>query len=80
MFGVSLLKIATNTYNMTGTEWILLLTAMASAYIVSMLSVKFLVSYVRRHDFKVFGWYRIVLGILVIAYFLISGGLFTTAG
>lgn len=80
MFGVSLLKIATNTYNMTGTEWILLLTAMASAYIVSMLSVKFLVSYVRRHDFKVFGWYRIVLGILVIAYFLISGGLFTAAG
>ncbi|MGN0178554.1 MAG: undecaprenyl-diphosphate phosphatase [Monoglobaceae bacterium] len=80
MFGVSLLKIVTNTYNMTGAEWMLLIVAMVSAYIVSMLSVKFLVSYVRRHDFKVFGWYRIVLGVLVIAYFLISGGLFTVAG
>lgn len=80
MFGVSLLKIVTNTYAMTGTEWILLLVAMASAYIVSMLSVKFLVSYVRRHDFKLFGWYRIVLGVLVIAYFLIFGGLFAVAG
>ncbi|MBR2404065.1 MAG: undecaprenyl-diphosphate phosphatase [Clostridia bacterium] len=71
MFGVSFLKIVTNDYIMTSNEWILLLVAMVMAYVVSMIAVKFLVSYVRRHDFKVFGWYRIVLGILVLAYFYI---------
>ena len=71
MFGVSFLKIVTNEYVMTGNEWILLLTAMAVAYVVSMLTVKFLMNYVRKHDFKLFGYYRIVLGILVILYFSI---------
>ena len=66
MFGVSLLKIVTNTYVMTAQEWILLIVAMAVAYVVSMLAVKFLVKYVREHDFKVFGVYRIVLGVIVI--------------
>ena len=66
MVGVSLLKIVTNTYVMTQNEWVILLVAMVVAYIVSMLSVKFLVKYVREHDFKVFGYYRIVLGIIVI--------------
>lgn len=70
MFGVSFLKIVTNDYLMTGTEWGLLLLAMATAYVVSMLSVKFLVNYVRKHDFKVFGWYRIALGIFVLLYFI----------
>ncbi len=73
MFGVSLLKIVTNDYSMTPNEWILLIVAMVTAYVVSMLAVKFLVNYVRNHDFKVFGWYRIVLGIVVILYFIISG-------
>ncbi len=68
MVGVSFLKIVTNDYIMTATEWGLLLTGMVTAYIVSMASVKFLVNYVRNHDFKVFGWYRIVLGIIVIAF------------
>lgn len=77
MFGVSFLKIITNDYPMAGGEWALLLIAMLSAYLVSIVSLKFLVSYVKRHDFKVFGYYRIVLGILVIAYFLITGGLFS---
>lgn len=77
MFGVSFLKIITNDYPMAGSEWALLLIAMLSAYLVSIVSLKFLVSYVKRHDFKVFGYYRIVLGILVIAYFLITGGLFS---
>ena len=71
MFGVSLLKIVTNDYAMSGSEWGLLLVGMAVAYIVSILAVKFLMDYVRKHDFKVFGWYRIALGILVIAYFMI---------
>ena len=71
MFGVSFLKIVTNDYIMTSNEWILLVVAMVVAYVVSMIAVKFLVNYVRRHDFKVFGWYRIILGILVLAYFYI---------
>ncbi len=66
MFGVSFLKIVTNEYIMTSFEWILLAVAMIVSYIVSMLSVKFLTSFVKKHDFKVFGIYRIVLGILVI--------------
>lgn len=73
MFGVSLLKIVTNDYAMTGGEWGLLLIGMAVAYIVSLLSVRFLMNYVRKHDFKLFGYYRIALGIIVIAYFMISG-------
>ena len=76
MFGVSILKLATNVYPMTGQEWCLLIIGMVTAYIVSMASVKFLVSYVRRHDFKVFGWYRIVLGIAVLIYFIAKGNLF----
>ena len=76
MLGVSILKLATNVYPMTGQEWGLLIIGMVTAYIVSMASVKFLVSYVRRHDFKVFGWYRIVLGIAVLIYFIATGNLF----
>lgn len=71
MFGVSFLKIITNDYIMTSQEWTLLIIAMVVAYVVSIACVKFLVSYVRRHDFKVFGWYRIVLGIIVLAYYFI---------
>lgn len=66
MVGVSFLKIVTNDYVMTSNEWVLLAVAMIVAYVVSMLSVKFLVKYVREHDFKVFGYYRIILGVIVI--------------
>lgn len=69
MFGVSLLKLVTNDYIMNGYEWILLLVGMAIAYVVSIISVKFLTDYVKKHDFKVFGWYRIVLGIIVLITF-----------
>ena len=72
MFGVSLLKIVTtgqvlDTHNLT-----VLVTGMAVAYAVSMLAIKFLMNYVRKHDFKFFGWYRIVLGIVILGYFLIK--------
>ena len=72
MFGVSILKLGSSFlsgYVITPYEWSLLISGMVVAYIVSMISVKFLVNYVRSHDFKVFGYYRIILGILVIAYF-----------
>lgn len=71
MVGVSFLKIVTNDYAMASSEWGLLLVAMLVAYVVSLIAVKFLVNYVRQHDFKIFGWYRIVLGIIVLAYFYI---------
>lgn len=69
MFGVSVLKLATNDYIMTSSEWGILIVGMVVAYVVSLLAVKFLMDYVRKHDFKAFGVYRIVLGIVVIAYF-----------
>lgn len=71
MLGVSLLKIVTGGLQMTGAEIVILITGMVIAYIVSMLSIKFLMNYVRKHSFKAFGYYRIVLGIIVLGYFLI---------
>ena len=49
----------------------MLLVGMIVAFIVSILAIKFLMSYIKNNDFKVFGWYRIVLGILVLAYFYV---------
>lgn len=72
MFGVSALKLVTNDYVMSGTEWLILGLAMIVAYAVSMVAVKFLTGFVKKHDFKVFGWYRIALGIVVIGYFLLA--------
>lgn len=71
MFGVSFLKIITNDYIMSSGEWIILAVSMITAYVVSLVSVKFLTGYVRKHDFKAFGIYRIILGILVIGYFFL---------
>ena len=73
MFGVSLLKIVTYDGALAGGDIVVLLTGMAVAYVVSLVAIRFLMNYVRRHNFKVFGWYRIVLGIVVIAYFTLSG-------
>ena len=72
MFGVSLLKIVTNDMGITGADVAVLATGMVIAYVVSMLSIRFLMNYVRKHDFKSFGYYRIVLGVLVIGYFLLT--------
>ncbi|MDD2503035.1 MAG: undecaprenyl-diphosphate phosphatase, partial [Clostridia bacterium] len=54
-------------------EVAILLTGMLVAFFVSIAAIKFLLGYIKRHDFKVFGWYRIVLGILVVLYFLFMG-------
>lgn len=70
MVGVSFLKIITNLELITMENMATLLVGMAVAYIVSMLSIKFLTGFVKKHDFKGFGYYRIILGIIVIAYFL----------
>ena len=71
MFGASLLKLVKFGLAFTGAEALLLVTGMVSAFVVSMLVISFLMSYIRKHDFKVFGWYRIVLGILVLLYFYV---------
>jgi len=71
MFGVSFLKILKYGLSMSGQDLTVLLTGMIVAYIVSVVSIKFLINYVRKHDFKSFGIYRIVLGILVILYFVL---------
>lgn len=77
MLGASLLKIVKffleTGFGMTGGEIGILLLGMAVAFIVSILAIKFLMRYIKKNDFKVFGWYRIVLGILVLLYFLIAG-------
>lgn len=70
MFGASLLKIVKFGFHFSTIELMALLTAMVTAFIVSIIVIKFLLSYIKKHDFKVFGWYRIVLGIVVIAYFV----------
>ncbi len=71
MFGVSLLKILTYDLPFSSADVFVLLIGMAVAYVVSMISIKFLVNYVKKHDFKAFGVYRIILGIAVILYFLL---------
>ena len=69
MFGASLLNILKFGLSFTGMELTLLLVAMAVSFIVSILVIKFLMSYIKKHDFKAFGYYRIVLGIIVLVYF-----------
>ena len=71
MFGASLLKLLKFGFDLAGGEITVLLVGMVSAFVVSMLSIKFLMGYVKKNDFKVFGYYRILLGVIVLAYFLI---------
>jgi undecaprenyl-diphosphatase len=73
MLGASLLEIIDFGFSLTMMEWAILLTGMVSAFLVSIVVIKFLLGYIRKHDFKVFGWYRIALGILVLAYFGLKG-------
>lgn len=72
MAAASLLKIVKFGFDFTGGELAVLLTGMLVAFAVSILAIKFLMGYIKKHDFKVFGWYRIALGAVVIVYFLIK--------
>lgn len=72
MFGASGLKLIKYFFNVgmfTQEELLLLLTGTMTAFAVSILTIQLLLDYIRRHDFKVFGWYRIILGIIIIFYF-----------
>jgi len=71
MFGASLLKLVKFGFAFTTAELLLLVIGMLVAFVVSMLTIKFLMSYIKKHDFKAFGWYRIILGIIVLIYFMV---------
>lgn len=66
MFGASLLKIIKFGFGFTGTQLAVLLLGMAVAFAVSVAAIKFLMNYIKKHDFSVFGWYRIALGVIVL--------------
>ena len=71
MFGASLLKIVKYGFGFSGYELLILGIGMLVAFLVSILIISFLMNYIRKHDFKVFGIYRIILGALVLLYFLV---------
>lgn len=70
MFGASFIKMLKFGFNYTGNEVMILILGMLTAFVVSVLAIKFLMGYIKKHDFKAFGIYRIVLGILVLLYFI----------
>ena len=72
MFGASLLKVLKFGLAFTGTELVLLAVGMVVAFLVSMLVIRFLMGYIRKHDFKAFGYYRIALGAVVLLYFALK--------
>lgn len=72
MFGASFLKLAKFGLAFETAEIIILLAGMVTAFVVSVLSIRFLMSYVKKHDFQFFGYYRIVLGVIVLLYFVIK--------
>lgn len=69
MFGASLLKLVKFGFHFTTVEAVLLLTGTVVAFVISLFILRFLINYIKKHDFKIFGWYRIVLGIIVLLYF-----------
>lgn len=71
MFGASLLKIVKYGFAFSVSEFVVLMVAMVVAFAVSMVVIKLLLKFIKKHDFKVFGWYRIVLGLLVLAIFFL---------
>ena len=68
MFGASLLKIVKFGFGFTGTQLGVLLLGMTVAFAVSVIAIKFLIGYIKKHDFSAFGWYRIALGAIVLIY------------
>lgn len=69
MFGVSFIKILKFGLAFDPFELVLMITGMLVAFVVSVIAIKFLMGYIKKNDFKAFGWYRIVLGIIVLVYF-----------
>lgn len=76
MLGASVLKVFKFGFSFTDSEIVILTTGMIVAFVMSIVAIKFLVNYIKKHDFKIFGWYRIVLGAVVLIYFAIRNALF----
>lgn len=72
MFGASLLKVLKFGFNLTGAEFVILAVGLVTAFIVSVLAIKFLLGYIKKKDFTAFGYYRIILGAIVLGYFLLN--------
>lgn len=72
MFGASLLRVAKFGLAFTALEYLILLVGMIVAFVVSLICIRFLMDYIKKHDFKIFGWYRIALGIVVLTVFLLQ--------
>ncbi len=73
MFGLSFLKLLKFGFAFTMAELVILLIGCVTAFAVSLVVIRFLMGYIKKKDFKVFGWYRIVLGVIVILYFTLIG-------
>lgn len=73
MFGASLLKVVKFGFVFTSMELILLAVGMVVSFVVSVFVLRFLMGYIKKHDFKIFGWYRIALGLIVLIYFALAG-------
>ena len=73
MFGLSFIKLLKFGLAFTGTELAILLVGSVSAFLVSLFVIKFLMNYIKKHDFTGFGWYRIARGIVVMLYFAFAG-------
>ena len=72
MFGASLLKLLKFSFAFSGMEAAILLVGMFVAFVTSMFIIKFLMGYIKKHDFKIFGWYRIILGVIVLLYYVFT--------
>ena len=72
MFGASFLKLLKFGFSFTGPQIAVLIAGMLSAFLVSIAAIRFLMSYVKKHNFALFGYYRIALGIIVLVYFALA--------
>lgn len=72
MFGASILKMVKFGFAYTPTEAAVLLVAVVTAFLVSIVAIRFLMAYIKKHNFKPFGYYRIALGVVVLAYFMLA--------
>jgi undecaprenyl-diphosphatase len=72
MFGASFIKLIKFGLDFNSTELIVLVVGMVTAFLVSVFAIKFLLNYIKRNSFVAFGWYRIVLGCLVLGYFVLA--------
>lgn len=73
MLGLSLIKVIKFGFSFSGAEMVILSVGVIVAFLVSLFVIKFLMGYIKKHDFKVFGWYRIALGVIVLFYFGLAG-------